>query len=59
VQGEEPTWSALESVENFCTTHQPENLSHILDMYEVLADLPYIDALYSDEAGFFSSKGVS
>lgn len=32
--------------------HQPEKLSRILDMYEVLADLlPDIDALYSDEAG--------
>jgi exocyst complex protein 7 len=32
--------------------HQPEKLSRILDMYEVLADLlPDMDTLYSDEAG--------
>lgn len=32
--------------------HQPEKLSRILDMYEVLANLlPDIDTLYSDEAG--------
>lgn len=32
--------------------HQPEKLSRILDMYEVLSDLlPDIDALYSDEVG--------
>lgn len=32
--------------------HQPEKLSRILDMYEVLADLlPDIDALYPDETG--------